>query len=144
MMGFDLLLSLRVFLERQLNVNGVYAAYDGMNLESKGKPFVTVAYIDHTNELLVAGRTGYAVDFHMSVDVYASSFGELLTLGNEIDRLLKEPEGFPLVDASGAMTGAYATATPGSFTTVPNDDTSDETRNNFGAMPITIDTIQLL
>jgi hypothetical protein len=144
--SYDLILSLRMYLERELgeSVNGVYAIYDGFDFSTKDKPFVTVRYIDDVSELLVAGRTGYSVDYHMSIDVYASSFSGLLRLGDVVSRLLKVPRGFPLMDEQGVPTGAFATATPSSFTPVPNDDTSDETRNNFGAMPITIDTIQIL
>lgn len=145
-MSHNILMSLRMFLERALGerVTGVYARHDNLQLDKKTKSFVTVSYIDDVSELLVAGRTGYSVDYHIAVDIYASSFGELLKLSDEISRLLKTPEGFPLLDEQGVPTGAFATAMPASFTTVPNDNTSDETRNNFGTMPVTIDTIQIL
>jgi len=140
---YSMTLSFRLFLAQELpELTGVYLMRDDLKLEEKQKPFVALSSIDNVSEVLAAGRGAYSVDYHFNIGIYAETVTQLQQLADRIDTLLKR-HGVQLVDNEGKLIpGATAYATPANFTPVPNDDTSKETFNHYGAMPITIDTIE--
>lgn len=126
--------------------NEVQIMYDGVDLTSIQKPFITVMYLQDSPEELSAGHRSYNDTINYQVGVHATNVSERYLLESKVRNVLRKPKGHTLYaydEESGVFTETDV-KTPyydNGFTPMTNDDNSSQTNNHRGYFDVAIEIL---